>query len=261
MNWIKSIRELTPDINFIIFVRNSEGRLIAEKDFSKIKDNATFQFIESEIIEVPKNDEIINNISNLDTIDALLFFTAEFGEVNEFFDLNQANFMHTLNVNFFSQMQIISQLVKLGKIKNTKIILSGGGGASSDLPKFLPYALSKTLIVKFAEVASNDLKQFNSSINVIAPGLMNSPLTQNIIKKYEQKIPIEFYSKLESTIGSGVDSIQHAVSLLNFLLLELPLSVTGHYISAQWDQWKILRNIQNLNLEFGKLRRIDKLEI
>ncbi len=215
---------------------------------------------EAEIEDIPNSEILLSKLRDFDTFDAILFFTGEFGEVSEFYSLEQSNFMHTLNINFFSQMQIISQLVTLGKVNHTKIIMTGGGGASSDLPKCLPYALSKSLIVKFAEVASSDLKQFNSSINVIAPGLMKTPLTQNILKKYRNSLPIELFNKFESLNESSADSREQAIDLLNFLIIEVPVSVTGRYISAPWDEWKILKDPENLNPEFGKLRRIDKLK-
>ena len=71
---------------------------------------------------------------------------------------------------------------------NGKIIQFSGGGSTSPNPYFSPYAVSKTGIVRFIENLSIELKKFNITANLIAPGQVKTNMLREILKLVQIKL-------------------------------------------------------------------------
>jgi 3-oxoacyl-[acyl-carrier protein] reductase len=132
--------------------------------------------------------------------------------------------------------------MNFGKIIN----LSGGG--EKPLKFFSSYATSKSAVVKFTEICAEENKESNIFVNAIAPGLMLTNLTHEVINLGpNQAGEKHFNSCLEIKENGGTDPIL-AASLCIYLASDLATGITGKLISAKWDDWYNLHNYKNINL-------------
>lgn len=134
-----------------------------------------------------------------------------------------------------------------------RIVNLSGGGAAYPNPRFSAYASSKAAVVRFTETLAEEVKDFNITVNVIAPGLVNTRMQEEILKAGE-KAGRKALEKAMKAKEEGV-SPELAASLVVFLASEEGGKITGKFISAVWDDW---RNIfPCLQEELFTLRRID----
>ncbi len=70
--------------------------------------------------------------------------------------------------------------------KERSIISISGGGATGPRPFFLGYALAKTGIVRATETLARETKGFGIRLNSIAPGAMNTKMTEDILAAGER---------------------------------------------------------------------------
>ena len=140
-----------------------------------------------------------------------------------------------------------------------RIINLSGGGAAYPNPRFSAYASSKAAVVRFTETLAEEVKDFNITVNVIAPGLVNTRMQEEILKT-GGKAGKKALEKAMKAKEEGV-SPELAASLVVFLSSEEAGRITGKFISAVWDDWKNLpsrlREIQEG--ELFTLRRIDEI--
>ena len=120
--------------------------------------------------------------------------TGSLGEIKNIFNINFEKFKNTMDVNFFSNLILLQNLSKFIKNnKNLLIIFFSGGGVTSYRKNLGTYSISKLSLVKLVEIASNEINNKNVRINAIAPGIIQSKMTNTTMnnKKFVSKIEIK----------------------------------------------------------------------
>ena len=123
-----------------------------------------------------------------------------------------------MDVNFFSNLILLQNLSKFIKNnKNLLIIFFSGGGVTSYRKNLGTYSISKLSLVKLVEIASNEINNKNVRINAIAPGIIQSKMTNTTMnnKKFVSKIEIK---KIERDIKHSNDSLKKLFKVINFEL-------------------------------------------
>jgi len=139
------------------------------------------------------------------------------------------------------------------------IINISGGGATGPRPNFSAYGCSKAALVRFSETLSEELKGTGITVNCIAPGALNTRMTQDVItagaglageKEYRQA------SKLSLEYDEEV--LDRAARLAVLLASPLGEGITGRLISAAWDPWERLPELKGelSSTDIYTLRRI-----
>jgi NAD(P)-dependent dehydrogenase (short-subunit alcohol dehydrogenase family) len=119
-----------------------------------------------------------------------------------------------------------------------KVILLGGGGATAPLPNFSSYAASKAAVVRLADTLAEELKPLNVQVNVMAPGLVDTRLQDEVLAAGDRAGPLLDKIKKARETGAGAVSPDVAASLAVFLASPASGKLTGKLIAAPYDPWR-----------------------
>lgn len=196
-------------------------------------------------------------------IDVLINNAGIYGPKGKFDEINWLELKKTLNINLLGSIYFIKKILPYFKKKNAgKIIQFSGGGATSPFPFFSPYSMSKTALVRFVENLSIELKNYNISINAIAPGPVNTRMLDEVLNSDPSTVGEDFYKKSLLQKKNGGTDIKKIIDLVEFLIVQKDSEISGRLISAVWDNWNIFKKKKNIlkKSDFGTLRRISGRE-
>ena len=119
-----------------------------------------------------------------------------------------------------------------------KVILFGGGGATSPFPCFSSYAAAKAGVVRLAETLAVEVADQNVQVNAIAPGLVDTTLQDAVLAAGEQAGRQLERVRAARETGAGAVPAELAARLALFLASDASGALTGKLISAPHDAWR-----------------------
>jgi len=123
--------------------------------------------------------------------------------------------------------------------RRAKIVCFSGGGATKPRPNFSAYGVAKTGIVRLVETIAEEEKGRPLDINAVAPGAINTRLTDEILALGPQAAGEAEYGAALKQKAQGGQSLDKALGLVEWLLSPASDGVSGRLFSAQWDPWPI----------------------
>lgn len=122
-----------------------------------------------------------------------------------------------------------------------RIINFAGGGAAYSYPMFSPYGVSKAALVRMTEIIGDEIQTPNVTINIIAPGAVDTDMLAEIRSHGGE-------------IRTVVD-ISEPVRLVTFLVGADSAHINGRFIHSRddWDNPQLFSSAELL-----KLRRTEK---
>lgn len=182
------------------------------------------------------------------------------GPIGTIADVPFTQWQDTLQVNLYAPIQLTQTLLPLlrkASGKKTIINLSGGGSTGSR-PRFAPYALSKTALVRFTEILADELRDENIQVNAIAPGAMATDMLKEVVSAGAVQTGEKEQQAAEKAFTQGDAVMQKAAALAVYLASDAAAAITGKLISAPWDPWPFNdEHKQELNkTDIFTLRRI-----
>ncbi len=117
------------------------------------------------------------------------------------------------------------------------IINFSGGGASSSRQNFSAYAVAKTGIVRFTEIAAEELAPYRIRVNAIAPGAVNTKMLDEVLKVGKRAGASEL-AAAKKRANEGGTPPELAAELAVFLAAKDSAGLSGRLVSAVWDDWK-----------------------
>ena len=124
--------------------------------------------------------------------------------------------------------------------RRAKIVCFSGGGATSARPNFSAYAAAKTGVVRLIETVAAEERDRPLDINVIAPGAIDTRLTDEILSLGSDVVGPAEYIAAQSLKASDGSSLVKALDLVEWLLSPESDGISGRLLSAQWDSWSAL---------------------
>lgn len=164
------------------------------------------------------------------------------GEVGRALAANPADWSATVRANLegtYHALRAFAPLLEKAT-RRAKIVCFSGGGATQARPNFSAYGVAKTGIVRLVETIAAEEKNKLLDINAIAPGSINTRLTDEIITLGPAIAGTEEYQaalQLKKTDGT---SLGQALNLVEWLLSPASDGISGKLLSAQWDPWASL---------------------
>ena len=142
--------------------------------------------------------------------------------------------------------------------RRAKIVCFSGGGATKPRPNFSAYGVAKTGIVRLVETIAEEEKGRPLDINAVAPGAINTRLTDEILAGGPQAAGETEYAAALKQRDQGGQSLDKALGLVEWLLSPASDGVSGRLFSAQWDPWPIPEEAKAelAKSDFYTLRRI-----
>lgn len=141
-----------------------------------------------------------------------------------------------------------------------KIINFSGGGATSPLPRFTAYGVSKTAVVRLTETLAEEVKPSNIQVNVIAPGMVDTRLQDHVLAAGSRAGELAGRIRALRQTGEGGVPPERAAALALFLASAAADGLTGKLISAPhdgWESWDAARIEELMAAPWLTLRRID----
>ena len=193
-------------------------------------------------------------------IDVLINNAGVLGEVKPFSKSNSKAWEEAIRVNIFgtanSIRAMLPYMIKLGK--GNIINMAGGGvGGRKPLTNRSAYFTSKMAVVGLTENLAYEFKSSHIKINCIAPGAINTELTEYLLKQGVENMGQSLYEETMAQKEKGGDSLEDVRRMVEFLISEESDHLTGKLLSAKWDKKSRLLKVTEDDLDIFTLRRID----
>jgi NAD(P)-dependent dehydrogenase (short-subunit alcohol dehydrogenase family) len=124
--------------------------------------------------------------------------------------------------------------------RRAKVVCFSGGGATKPRVNFSAYGVAKTGVVRLVETIAEETRGQPYDINAIAPGAINTRLTDEVIRLGPAVAGQAEYDAAMKQKASGGASLQKALGLVEYLLSEKSDGITGRLLAAPWDPWPTL---------------------
>jgi 3-oxoacyl-[acyl-carrier protein] reductase len=121
-----------------------------------------------------------------------------------------------------------------------KIICFSGGGSTKARANFSAYGVAKTGVVRLVETIAEEERGAALDINAIAPGAINTRLTEEILTLGPAIAGDAEYQAALRQKASGGAPIAKVLGLVDWLLSPASDGISGRLISAPWDPWPTL---------------------
>lgn len=186
-----------------------------------------------------------------------------YGPIGPFIDQDLQAFQKAMDINMMGTAIAVQGFLQLRRrvapAQGARIVLLSGGGATKPMPYFSSYAASKAAVVRWGESLAGELQDQDITINSIAPGAINTQLTQEVITAGAQLAGSAMFQAAQKQLDGGGQDPIHAAELTAFLMGERGGHITGKLISAIWDPWREMSDPKHATLskdEYMTLRRV-----
>jgi NAD(P)-dependent dehydrogenase (short-subunit alcohol dehydrogenase family) len=129
--------------------------------------------------------------------------------------------------------------------RRAKIVCFSGGGATKARPNFSAYAAAKTGVVRLVETIAEEERTAPLDINAIAPGAINTRLTDEVVALGPEVAGEAEYQEALKQKTAGGASLERALDLVEWLLSPASDGISGRLLSARWDPWPTLARHQD----------------
>jgi 3-oxoacyl-[acyl-carrier protein] reductase len=133
-----------------------------------------------------------------------------------------------------------------------KIVCFSGGGATKARVNFSAYGVAKTALVRLVETIADENRDQPLDINALAPGAINTRLTDEILALGPSVVGAAEYAaaqkqkaaalvpKSAGASASADPALTRALDCVEWLLSPASDGITGRLLSAPWDPWPTL---------------------
>jgi len=185
-------------------INNSESELVVDEIRERGGEACA---IECDISKKEEVDNLIKKTKEIYERIDILVNNAGVVDFKNFFDIQEEDWDRILNINlkgYFFCSQAVAEVMKEGgggSIVNIGSIAMGQNGVG--FPNTVPYVSSKGGIAGMTEAMAVDLATYNIRVNLIAPGIIETPMI-DIIKENEEatkqiisRLPLKRFGKPE----------------------------------------------------------------
>jgi|SRR6185312_8780399 len=173
-------------------------------------------------------------------LDGLVACAGLQGEVGSVVEADPARWAATVRVNLdgtFHALRAFHPLLARAE-RRAKVVCFSGGGATKPRTNFSAYGVAKTAVVRLVETAAEELKGQPIDLNAVAPGAINTRLTDEVLALGPAVAGAAEYEAARKQKATGGASMEHALDLVEWLLSPASDGLSGRLISAPWDPWK-----------------------
>lgn len=251
----KKLIELS--FNIVICSRTKKEIDEAIISFDNLKKGKAYGFV-ADVSDFKQCKDLIDfAYKKLGSLYLLVNNAGIYGPIGRLEENSINDWKQTIDVNLMGAVNCTYLTCKLMKDGGKIINLCGAGvGGERPLDRFSAYYTSKAAIAAFTEVMAAEFKDKNIQVNCIAPGAVNTLLTEQLISAGVEKAGIEMYRKALKQKETGEGNIYDIEQMIEFLCSADSDHLTGCLLSAKWDPVEKLKNV-DISPNLYKLRRIN----
>ena len=245
----------------------SRTRAELEKVASKI--SAMGGQAEIIVADVSKTEDvqklIQHTLKTYGHIDILINAAGVYGPIGLTWETDAQQWIEAIQVNLIGTFLCCRETLKhMVARRQGKIINFSGGGATSPLPRFSAYGVSKTAVVRLTETLAEELRPFSIQVNSIAPGAVDTRLQDQVLAAGERAG--DLYARIRKLRETGEGGVPRelAADLAVFLASSRAGNLTGKLISAPHDGWQMWdqRRLEGVaRSSWFTLRRMDDFSV
>ena len=201
---------------------------------------------------------VAQGLQEFGKVDILVNNAGTYGSIGPLVDNDPEKWVQTVSINLFGAFHCARAVLPfMIRARRGRIINLSGGGASSPLPNFSAYAASKVAIVRLTETLAQEVEEFNIQVNAIAPGAVNTKLTDAVLAA-GPAAGEEMLAQARRQKEAGAVPAERAAALAVFLASAESDGLSGRLISAVWDDWENMngRIEQIMASDLYTLRRV-----
>ena len=203
----------------IVTARNKEN---LEGTFSKLKTNSEHQQICADLTSL---EDIKKIVSSINSIDGFVHCCGKVLPVPVKF-IKEEQLLDIMNVNYFSAVNTVSELLKQKKINNNSSIAFIS--SVSTLHAYFggaPYISSKAALEGYAKTLALELVPKKIRVNVLQPALVNTAIFESTI---DAAINDEEMKKLVSKYPLGIGESEDVAMAFAYFISDASKWVTGY---------------------------------
>lgn len=179
-------------------------------------------------------------------VDGLIACAGMQGEIGRTLSADPAHWSATVRANldgtFYSIRAFAPLLARIPSPRRAKVVCFSGGGATKPRAHFSAYGVAKTGIVRLVETIADEERDRPLDINALAPGAINTRLTDEVLALGPEKAGAAEYAAAQKQKATGGASLDRALECIEWLLSSKSDGITGRLIAAPWDPWPTLDN-------------------
>ena len=189
-------------------------------------------------------------------LSGLVTAAGELGPIGRIEDLAPDALARTIAVNLTGTMLALHHALPRLAQSDGRAVTFSGGGATSPLPRYDAYAVSKAAVVRLTE---NVAAVSKVEINSVGPGFVTTRMHEGTLAAGPEAAGAEYHERTLALIAEGGFPGREAAELVCFLLSEDAAGITGRLLSARWDPWREdeFRARLRADPDLATLRRID----
>jgi 3-oxoacyl-[acyl-carrier protein] reductase len=178
-------------------------------------------------------------VEQLGRVDVLVSNAGVYGPLGLIEDVDWAEWVRAIEINLLGTVLACRAVVPMmRKQGGGKIIILSGGGATSPLPRVSAYAASKAGVVRFGETLAEEVKDAGIDVNSVAPGALNTRLTDQIVEAGPEAVGQSLYARAVQWQAGSATPLDVGADLVAFLASTESDGITGRLIAAVWDPWR-----------------------
>jgi NAD(P)-dependent dehydrogenase (short-subunit alcohol dehydrogenase family) len=179
-----------------------------------------------------------NAKSSFGKLDILVNNAGVQGPIGAIEQIDWKEWVDAIAINLMGTVYCARKAVEIFKSNRYgKVINISGGGATNPLPGISAYAASKAAVVRFTETLALEVKEFAIDVNAVAPGILSTRLTEQLIKAGPERISSTLHARIKNARAAGGTPTTVGADLCVYLASAESDGVTGRLIAAQWDPW------------------------
>lgn len=178
-------------------------------------------------------------LRDLGHVDVLVNAAGVYGPIGPVTDVDLAAWARALSVNLLGVLYTCHDVIpSMQRRRSGSIINFSGGGATSPLPRFSAYGVSKAAVVRLSETLAEEVAGDNIRVNAIAPGAVDTKLQNEVLEAGARAGAL--YQRISALRESGAGGTPVGVpaELAVFLASDASAGLTGRLISAPHDPWR-----------------------
>jgi NAD(P)-dependent dehydrogenase (short-subunit alcohol dehydrogenase family) len=172
-------------------------------------------------------------------VDALICGAGMQGPLGPAMGFSPQAWVESLNTNLngtFQTLLAMHDLLKKAE-RRAKVVCFSGGGSTGPRPFFTPYAVAKAGVVRMVENLAHEWATLPIDINAIAPGAVNTRMTDEVIAAGPQLVGETEYRKTLEQKQKGGTPLHKVGEALDFLIAPESDGISGRLISGLWDPY------------------------
>lgn len=178
-------------------------------------------------------------VDQLGRLDVLVCNAGVYGPLGLIEDIDWDTWVQAIEINLYGTVLPCRYAVPIMRQQGGgKIVILSGGGATAPLPRVSAYAASKAAVVRFAETLAEEVKESKIDVNAVAPGALNTRLTDQIVEAGPERVGKQLYERAVQWQGGSATPLDVGADLVTFLASAESDGVTGRLIAAVWDDWR-----------------------